>query len=335
MASLVPARSQALTRSDARRLDMFRKTVGKQLQGSEVDEAIEWCEIFQANPFTKDIYFFVFDANDEARRRVVPVLSIQLYRKIATRSGNYRPDEKPPRFTYDQGLAGPANPKGIVDCEVTVNQFLHGAWHPITEKIKWEERAPLKEDCAQGFKWEETGEVWEDSGKPKKKRVPKGDLILALDPKKENWHRMPETMLAKCVEAAAIRKGWPNETAGSYGEGDLDAAHTIELTATEIADEYDAARKLEMIGGKDALTVEWDVGSPLERVPAGQFCDKALEWASHKDRTSNEIKFWWKRNELPRAEFKAKHGSDYLEWQRSMEEKIGALVRAEAATEAA
>ena len=30
-----------------------------------------------------------------------------------------------------------------------------------------------------------------------------------LDPRKKNWHQMPETMLAKCTEAACFRKGWP------------------------------------------------------------------------------------------------------------------------------
>jgi hypothetical protein len=64
MTALIPmVRTGALTRRDPRRLDLFRKTVGKDLRGDEIDEAIEWCELYGANPFVKDIYFFVFDAD--------------------------------------------------------------------------------------------------------------------------------------------------------------------------------------------------------------------------------------------------------------------------------
>src|SRR5690606_12382101 len=106
----IPIRNTgALTRQDARRLDLFRKTVGKDLIGAEIDEAIEWCELYGANPFVRDIFFFVFDA-DKPTRHVVPVLGIGLYRKIAARTGNYRPDENPPRFRYDEALKGPSNP---------------------------------------------------------------------------------------------------------------------------------------------------------------------------------------------------------------------------------
>jgi phage recombination protein Bet len=337
MTSLVPVTGNGgLTRKDPRRLSLFKNTIGKDLVGTELDEAIEWCEIYGANPFTKDIYFFIFDANDPKRRRVVPVLSIGLYRKIAARGRNYRPDPQAPRFTYDETLKGPGNPAGILDCELSVYQFSHGEWFPVTERIRWEERAPLIEHCAAGYRYETvmkpdgTPDTWEDSGKTKKKRVPKGDLEIILDPKKEAWHRMPETMLAKCVEAAAIRKGWPNETAGSYVEGELDAAHTIELQATDITAQYEAEEKLALIGGKDALIVDWCGGGKLARVPMSQFCDAVLAWSKGKGLTATELRIWWQRNEMTRAEFKARHGSDYLELQKAFEARVRDLERAEA-----
>lgn len=204
MTNLVPmARTTgALTRRDPKRMDLFRRTKGKHLRADEIDLAIEMSEVYGANPLVNDIYFFVFNPDDEAKRYVVPVLSVGLYRKIAARAGDYRPDDRPSRFTYDEKLVGPDNPRGIVDCEVTVYKFSHDAWHPITQRVRWAERAPIVEDGADGFKWEPTGEKYPDghpkAGKMKHRKVAVGEVVVKLDPTKKNWATMPETMLEKC-----------------------------------------------------------------------------------------------------------------------------------------
>jgi len=197
---LVPHHHGALTRMDKARLQLFVRTVGKELVGSEIDEAIEQCEIYGANPFTRDIYFFTFGEPGTPGRKVVPVLSIGLYRKNAARSGDYRPDDLPARFTYDEALVGPDNPKGIVNCEVGVYRFSHGSWFKHVERLSWDERAPIIEGGSEGFEWVDTGFKKPD-GKPKFKKVPKGDIIKALDPNKPNWINMPETMLSKCFSS--------------------------------------------------------------------------------------------------------------------------------------
>ena len=304
MGSIVAMRpTGALTRRDPRRLDLFRRTVGKELVGAEIDEAIEWCEIYGANPFVKDIYFFVFGKFGADDRRVVPVLSIGMYRKIASRTGDYRPDDRPPRLTYDAAAKGPDNPAGIVDCEVTVHKYVHGAWHPVTERVRWEERAPIVEQGSGGIKWEDTGEVWPDSGKPKRRKVQVGEIVRMLDPKKKNWATMPETMLAKCVEAAAIRKAWPNETGGSYVEGELDAAQTIEGTATEIAESYAAEQRLKQVGAANSILIDWMDGQPLAQVPVGQLGDRAIDWVRRNAAEPLTVKLWTDRNQHALREF--------------------------------
>lgn len=320
MSNIVPiGRTGALTRRDAARLDMFRKTVGKELRGDEVNWAVELCENYGANPWTRDIFFFVFNADDAEKRRVEPVLSIGLYRKIAARTGNYRPDDKPARFTYDDGLISEANPKGIVDCEVTVFKHSHGEWHPVTERIKWDERAPIIEEGDGGFKWENTGEVWPDSGKPKRKKVPVGETIRKLDPKKKNWRTMPETMLSKCVEAAAIRKAWPNETAGSYVEGDLDAAMTIEATAIEIADNYAAEQKMKQVGAANSILVQWEANGPIVQVPVGQFGDRAIEWLHKHAQEPGTVTLWAERNRFALREYWARDTAGAFEVKKVLE----------------
>ena len=288
--SIVPYRSQGLTRSDARKLELFKRGVGKDLRGHEIDEAIEWCEIYGANPFVKDIYFFVFDA-DKPSRNVVPVLGIGLYRKIAARSGNYRPDDQPPRFRYDDARKSETNPKGIIDCEVSVHVFAHGDWHRVSERLRWEERAPIKQ------KWRDNQPTDE----------------FYLDPKKKNWRDMPETMLAKCTEAACIRKAFPEETSGSYVDADLDRADTINLTATEIIEAEEQRQRFDRIGGRDCLTVDWIDGSALQRVPVGTFADQVLAWLRTQDgltaatfeaRNAETLKEYWARDKSGALELK-------------------------------
>lgn len=285
MGAVVPFRSAALTRSDARRLALFTKTVGKDLVGAEIDEALEWCELYQANPFTRDIYFFAFGKPGTDKRKVVPVISVGHYRKIAAKSGNYRPDPNPPRFRYDEALKSSINPTGMVDCEVSVYRYAHGEWHPITSRVRWEERAPIKE-------------VW-DNG------VPTGRF--ELDPKKQNWRTMPETMLGKCVEVDAIRKGWPNETAGSYCPEEMDAAHTIELTATEIIAKQETTERLSRLGDGPALLVQWGPADALERVPVGKFGDRVLDYiAAHMVKGGEEpgaVMEWASRNRVALTEY--------------------------------
>lgn len=316
MSNIVPiAKTGALTRRDPRRLDLFRKTVGKELRGEEIDEAIEWCELYGANPFVKDIYFFVFDAKEEDKRRVVPVLGIGLYRKIAARTRNYRPDEQPPRFAYDDALKSPANPTGMVWCEVSVHVYSHGEWHKVTSRLKWDERAPIK---AGGFRWEDTGEVWKDSGKPKRRKVA-DDSAPTLDEKKTNWHTMPETMMAKCCEADAIRKAWPNETAGSYVPEEMDAAQTIEGTAVEIAESFASQQRLKQIGAANSILVDWMDNAGIVQVPVGQLGDRAIDWVRTNSTEPMTVQLWCDRNRHALQEYWGRDKAGALELKKVIE----------------
>lgn len=309
MSNIVALRqpSGALTRQDARRLKLFRDTVGKELQGAEVDEALEWCEIYGANPFVKDIYFFVFDAKDAEKRRVVPVLGIGLYRKIAARTGNYRPDEQAPRFAYDKNAESPVNPTGMLWCEVTVYRHSHGAWHPITSRLKWEERAPIKE-------------VWAFD-EAERKRKPTGKF--ELDAKKDNWRRMGETMMAKCCEADAIRKGWPNETSGSYIPEEMDSPKIIEGTAIEIAESYASDIRLKQVGAANAILIQWDANGPIVHVEIGKFGDEAIKWVQSHAEEPLTVKLWEDRNRHAIREYWARDKSGALELKKVIESLYG------------
>lgn len=306
MGAIVPMQSRELTREDPRRVALFVRTVGKDLVNEEIDIALEYCKIYKANPLTRDIYFFCFGKYGTDKRQVVPVISIGKYRQIASDTGNYRPDERAPRFTYDEQIISPTtNPKGIVDCEVTVWRYSHGGWHPITERLRWEERAPLKE-------------VWEDD-------KPTGRFVL--DARKQNWRTMPETMLAKCVEVAAIRKGWPSETSGSYISEELDQRQTLELTAVEIVKSHEADQRMQAIGGPGRILIDWVDGEPLTPVPVGKFGDACLQFIREKD--ASVVAMWAERNTHGLREYWARDKDGCLAVKKAIEAKKSEPVAAE------
>lgn len=337
----------AVAEFHGKQLDLIRRTVardcdrdskGKELHLGEFDLFIENCRALRLDPLRRQIYAFVFNKDKPDYRQLTIVTSIGGYRSIAERTGNYRPGPASSHIV-DELKDHDGNPAGIEYAEATVFKYAHGGWHPVTERAYWTEFAPVKETPSGGWNWVETGETFPDdhpkAGQPIKVKKPVGKMLRKLDERKDNWRRMPRVMLEKCAEAKALRRAWPDDFAGVYTEDEMDRAHTIDLTATEMANEAAAEAKLALVGGRDALTVCWEPGSPLERVPAGQFCDRALAWARVKDRTSTEIEIWWRNNLAARGEYKAKHGAEYLEFQKEWEKNKLRVENAEITQDAA
>ena len=330
----------AVTEFSGKQLDLIRRTVAKDCNPPEFEQFIHICKAVRLDPLRRQIYAFVFNKDNAAKRQMVIVTSIGGYRAIAARSGNYRPNGELPVFEYSEDAKDAAsNPKGLIKATEKVWQYLHGEWHAIVAEARWDAYAPILKEGEDGFEWVDTGEKYSPghakAGKPKMRKQQLGEQKAKLDPNKGRWRTDPEGMLAKCAEALALRKAWPDDFAGTHVEDEIDRAHTLDLTATEIADEAASEAKLALMGGKDALTVLWDQGAKLERVPAGRFCDAVLEWTRVKDRTRTELLIWWKTNEAARAEYKARHGAEYLEFQRAFERRGLELESADLITEAA
>lgn len=267
------------------------------------------------DPLRKQIYAFVFNKDNAERRRMSIIVGIDGFRAVAKRSGQYRPDDKAPRFTFDPEIAKnnpDTNPLGLVSVEVTVYQHAQGQWWPVTAIAFWDEFAPLVEDGS----WEEN-----DRGK----RYFKGNGKWRLDPKKDNWRKMPRVMLAKCAEAQAIRRAWPEELSAVYSDEEVDKARTLDLTATEVAENAEAERRLSMIGGADAIM--FDIGEGLTRLALGKAADEIIKHL--RTLQPHEVMQWRNLNRVPLQEFWARNKSDALEVKKEIE-RIEKL--AEAAT---
>lgn len=269
----------------------------------EFDQFIHVAASLGLDPLKKQIYAFVFSKNDKDKRRMSIVVGIDGFRAVAKRSGNYRPDSNPPRWVIDPEKIDPdRNPLGLVSAEVTVYQYVHGDWWPVVGIAHWDEIAPMSE----GGSWE-TG----DNGK----RYFKGNGKVQLDPKKDQWRRMPKLMLAKCAEAQAIRRGWPEDLSGVYSDEEMDRARTIDLTATEIAEAAAVEKRLELVGGKDGIM--FDFGEGLERVELGKAADRIME--KFQAMQPHEILQWKNLNRAPMNEFWARKPTDALEIKKHIE----------------
>ncbi len=303
----------AVTVWNKNQLDLIRKTVAKDcdrdshgtnLHLGEFDWFISICKSLKLDPLRRQIYAFVFSKDKPDKRQMVPVIGIGGYRSIAERTGNYRPGDS--EIAYDETARNPdTNPLGIVYAKATVFKRTHGEWFAFSETAYWDEFAPI---------------VWPyGSYSDYKNGVLKPGAKQVLDPAKDGWRKMGRVMIEKCAEAKALRRGWPDDFAGTYAEGELDRAEVLDLTATEMADAAASEAKLALIGGKNAVTIDWGDGGKLARVPDGQFSDAVLKWAGADDRTAMEIAVWWQRNEMSRAEFKARNGSEYFEFHKAFE----------------
>lgn len=255
------------------------------------------------DPLRKQIYAFVFNKDKPDRRRMSIVVGIDGFRSVAKRSREYRPDSRAPRFTYDPALINDAvNPLGLISCEVSVFQFAHGDWHEVTAVAYWDEFAPIVE----GGKW-----VSGEDGR----RSFKKDGTMQLDPNKENWRKMPRVMLAKCAEAQAIRRAWPEDLSAIYADEELDRAKTIDLTASEIVEKANVESRLAMIGGAEAIM--FDMGDGLERIPLNKAADMILE--RFRGMQPHEVLQWKNLNRVPLQEFWARNKTDALGLKKEIE----------------
>lgn len=280
----------ALIQFNDRDVALIRKTVAKDCNAAELDWFVSICRSLRLDPLRRQIYAFVFHANNPSKRQMIPVIAIGGYRSIAERTGTYRPGKTV--VTIDPALANPeTNPRGISHAEASVWKHSHSEWHEVVETAYWEEFAPIKE------RWEND----RPSGK------------LFLDPKKEGWTRMPRVMIEKCAEAKALRRGWPDDFAGTYAEGELDRPDTLELTPTEMADAADGQDRVAKIGGPNAIMVQWEPAAPLERVSVGRFGDLALAFIEESMRAGEEqpgaVMEWAERNRHSLREYWA-HDKD-------------------------
>jgi len=265
------------------------------------------------DPLRRQITPLIVAANDPDRRRLIPWTTIDGLRVIAARNKDYRPMEEAPVIEYSSARIDEAkNPLGIVRAEVRAWKASDGAWHPVVGEAWWDEFAPMRRSDAPriaDYKIVRSRDAADHTN------VTQADWDL--DPA---WRRAGRIMIAKCAEAQALRRGWPDLLSGLYGEEELRAARLAEHTASELLQSVrdEEARK------RKAMRTLWFIsraGAPFQSVAVGdieQFVSAIYQAAEagsvikrfDEDNCASLATYWeW----MPREAFRLKTMSETLQ----------------------
>ena len=181
-----------------------------------------------------------------------------------------------------------------------------GDWYPIAGTAYWDEFAPLKEE------W---GYV---DGNNKKQ--PTGVKYLDTS---GNWGRMPRVMIAKCAEAQALRRGWPDDLSNVYESSELDQAKAADVDPVEAIEDQKREYRQARIGGP-AIMVSFDIGEPLKGVPAGKLADRGIEHVQ-SERSSAKVRWFQETNAEAFRQLWAHDADAGLTLKASIEKRIADL----------
>lgn len=294
-----------------KQLDLIRRTVASDCNATEFDLYLEVAKRVGLDPFRKQIYAVVYSKDKPEKRKMSIITGIDGLRAVAARNRDYRPDENAPVFEYDPTVKSEINPAGIVSATVKCHKLApDGQWHPVAGIAFWDEFVPLTEAWAFD----------QQAGK----RQPTGVYELS---KTSNWYKMPRVMIAKAAEAIALRKGWPEDLSGIYGEEEMDRSRTADMTATEAVEAFEADKRLQLTGGRGAILVQWSPESPLEAVSAGSFADRC---AAHVRASTSlpDLDGWEDTNRAALQQFWGQSKSDALELKKIIEGRKSELAEA-------
>lgn len=154
----------------------------------------ELCRLRKLNPYTKQVYFLPYEDRKNKRTNYTTIVSIDGFRTIAARTGLYEGQDEP-IFNHD------GNGKLV---SVTQAVWRKGVARPTVAVAFLEEYQEWKTD-------------WET-----KKRV-----------LTDVWSRRPKGQLAKCAEALALRKAFPEDLSGLYEEAEMGNVIDSEAIRTE------------------------------------------------------------------------------------------------------
>lgn len=153
------------------------------------------------DPLTKQIYSVFRWDNRQGRQVMAIQAGIDGMRLVAQRTGDYAGQDEALFTPEDESSTYP------VKATVTVYKMVQGQKVAFSASARWAEYAPLN-----------------TKGEP--------DFM---------WKKMPYTMLGKCAEALALRKGFPNELSGVHSEEEMRQATTTpvqEISALPTPDKF-------------------------------------------------------------------------------------------------
>jgi phage recombination protein Bet len=183
---------------DPNKVRLIKDTIAVGTSDDELSLFLEVCRATGLNPFQRQIFCIMRNEWDSTTRTSKPKMTIQTsidgFRLIAARTGQHA-------GTEDAEL-GPPNKDGYPSwAKTTVYRML-----PSGHVAKFSATA----------RWEEY------------RQVTKEGKLMGL------WGKMPATMICKCSEALALRKGFPAELSGLYTKDEMGQAENEVIEAKPV-----------------------------------------------------------------------------------------------------
>lgn len=130
---------------------------------------------------------------------------------------------------------------------------------------------------------------------------------------------MPRIMMAKCAEAVALRRAWPDDFGMLYEGAEMDRSEVLDLTPSEAAAAGAQEDRLAKIGGANAIMIDWMDGQPLARVQLGEAGDRIAAFIQDNIEEPMTLKAFENRNRESFREFWARNATDALEIKKRFE----------------
>ena len=166
-------------------IEILKNSICADLTEAELNLFISVCNRTGLNPLTRQIYAIVTSPNDPKWRKFMTLVSIDGFRIIAERSGRYL-GQTAAEWCGDDGVWKEVWVSNKYPTAARIGILISGNPIPLYVTAHWSESAKL---TGKG-----TG----------------------------TWEKMPCLMLAKCAEALALRKAFPQDMSGLYSPEEID-----------------------------------------------------------------------------------------------------------------
>lgn len=305
-----------------RQLDTIKRTVARDTNDDEFNLFLEYARVKGLDPFSRQVIAIVFNKSDANKRQMTIITTQDGLRVMASRCGDYRPEETRPDFEYDDSLKGATNPLGIVSCDVKLwkQDAKSALWHPVNGTAFWSEFAPIKTDD-RAFEWVDTGDTW-PNGKAKKRRQLKNGVNVAdfqtLDDSGQ-WAKMPRNQIAKCARMQALRGGWPETFSGVYAQEEMDRAIVADMTASEMVESEREQQRMKLVGKLSNEIPFVGHEGTLKFIAAGRYGDDLLAIARCCEKPE-EIDSMLVRNREGMNRYWTSNKDDALQVKREIED---------------